>query len=118
MLKSIEVKEITAAEYKVVKALKDDRILAVASSADKQTKYYGYSDTTLTEFVAAGTPKELTHWTRQGALQPASAMIRAAILPLDPAKEADRLMRKQYEILKSKLSPEELAKLVAKVSGK
>jgi len=118
MLKSIEVKEITAAEYKTIKALKDDRILAVASSADKQTKYYGYSGTTLAKFVESGTPEEITHWTRQGALQPASAMIRQAILPLDPAKEADRLLRKQFDLLKSRLSTEELAKLVAKVTGR
>ena len=118
MLKSLEVREITLAEYKTIKALKDDRILAVASSADKAKKFYGYSDTTLKAFVESGTPEELAHWTRQGALQPASAMIRAAILPLDPAKEADRLMRKQFDLLKSRLSAEELAKLVAKVTGR
>jgi len=118
MLKSLEVHEITAAEYKTIKALKDDRILAVASSADKSKKFYGYSDTTLKAFVESGTSEERTHWTRQGALQPASAMIRAAILPLDPAKEADRLLRKQFDLLKSRLSTEELAKLVAKVTGR
>ena len=115
MMTLTDIKEVSENDAKEAK--KAGQLVAVATGADG-VKRYGISAVTLEAFVNSGTEAEKAHWTAMGAMQPASAMIRLAITPLDPEKEQARADKKMLELLKAKLSSEELARLVAKVTGK
>jgi len=115
MLNLVDITEVSENEAKEAK--KRGQIVAVATGADG-VKRYGISGITVAAFVNSGTEAEKAHWIAMGAMQPASAMIRLAITPLDPEKEQARADKKMLELLRAKLSSEELARLVAKVTGK